>query len=125
MPANKDIKPIQPEEILKATRTFHGKDYRVQWRGMNLVVKKLLSMDEMAVMFSDIMNECTIGINEVAYILLDYSFRKHVILYYSNAILPDNPDDINYIIYETDLFDTVCSHANSDQVMAIKKSIGL
>lgn len=126
MPANKDIPRIPPSEVTRVTKTFHGKDYKVQWRGLPIVVKKLLSPAETMSICSDINNFCTYGDdNDIAYSLLDLSFRINTIKYFTNIDLPTGIDEINFILYETDLFDTVTSHVNKDQIKAIMKAVGL
>lgn len=117
-----DLEPrISDSDIKRATRTFHGKTYKFKWRGLDVIVKKLLSPPELLSFYKDVLDLCSVGDDgSIVEPMLDLSFRIGVIKSYTNIELPKDINEINYILYETDLFDVVVSQINQSQISFLR-----
>lgn len=103
-----------------------AKQYKkVPWHTTTITVRQLLPAKECYGLIGDILNDCKSPNGEFIIELLDFSIRTHIISAYAFVSLPENPDDLYYLVYASDLYDVVCSTINQSQFEMIKYSIEL
>ena len=98
---------------------------KVAWHTSELVVKSFLTMKEYFDTVHSILDDCTDKDGAVVYEMVDFATKLNVIISYALIELPDDIDELYYIVYETDLYKTVYSFANKDQIDAIVSSVDL
>ena len=103
-----------------------GKQYKkVMWHSTELIIKPLLSVDEYINVIQRIINDCSTPQGECVVELIDFSLRRNVVSAYAFVDYPDDIDDLYYILYASDLFETVRKHINDSQYDAITNTIYL
>ena len=60
---------------------------------------------------------------DVAVELLDFSERLHIITAYAYVDMPEDFKQLYYIVYNSDLYDTVIKYVNVNQVQAIHDAV--
>ena len=95
---------------------------QVRWHGVIIIVRKLLSLDEVQTFVRTVLERCWSG---EAYVMeaVDFELRVATIVYYSNVMLSSNIDEVYEFVYGTDLYDTVVNYVNEGQLKAIKEAI--
>lgn len=100
-----------------------GKQYKeVPWHTARIVVRQFLPFQEYMAAIHNIAKYCSVN-DEPAVELADFACRVGIITSYAFIELPEDFDTLYRIVYCSDLYDTVCSAANADQIRAIRKSV--
>ena len=116
--------PTVTANTLKRIAGVSGKqNKKVTWHSSTIVVKQLLPMDEFVRTVREIIHSCISPNGGFAIELLDFVMRVKIISSYAYVELPKELDDVYYVIYASDLFETVCSNINQAQLEAIKNTV--
>lgn len=103
-----------------------GKQYKkIVWHTSEIIVKPMLSISEYVQTVRKILNACRGPEDSIALELIDFAIRSNIISAYSFVQMPEDIDELYYIVYVSDLYDKICSVANKDQIESIKKSVML
>lgn len=99
----------------------------VGWCSKYIEVKQMLSVDEYINVIRRIFADCRTPDSEnmVQLELIDFAIKTNIISAYANIELPENLDDLYYIVYGTDLYEKVCANVNEKQVESIISSVKL
>lgn len=117
---------VPSSEIKRVTRTYHGRQKKINWRGLSITVIRLLSVQDLMSLIDDIIRCCTTtedDENVLNYAILDLSMRFNIIKKYTNIDMPEDLNEAQFVLYETDLFDVVCTEINKSQLDSIIKAI--
>ena len=95
----------------------------IQWHARNLTLRQFLTLHEYISIVNDIVNDCKKPDGSIAVELIDFAFRMNVISSYAYVEMPEDIDSIYYIVYASDLFDTIYRYANSAQIDSIKHAV--
>lgn len=118
------VEKVAATDVRRVTRTYHGKQRTIQWRGLPLTVKRLLTPSELVKTITEMIDRCRSGEDECPW-LIDLSFRIGIVTSYALIELPGDLDELNFIMYETDLFEKVCENINQDQLSFIRNAVSL
>ena len=91
----------------------------VSWHTASFIMKTFLTANEYMDTVFSILDDCKAPDGSIAQELLDFSTRLHIITAYAFVEFPEDMEQIYYIVYNSDLYDTVLKHANSAQVESI------
>lgn len=96
----------------------------IEWRGLDVVVRRRLSFVRMMGMVNNIVQSC-FDINDGTYLpeVCDFVFRCAVIDSYTNIVLPDDNEDKYKIVYDTDICAVVATAIDDDQLRMISDSV--
>lgn len=109
-------KTLSANELRRVAGVW-GKQYQtVQWHSAQLVVRHSLGINEYISLIRSIVADCGPKDGEVAYELFDFSVRLNVVLAYAFVELPEDIEGAFYILYNSDLYDTVRKYANTAQI---------
>lgn len=117
-----DIRMITPEELCAVKKDDIIQ--QVPWCGMNLTVRKMISAEEFMRAADLILERCWDG-ERYRKELLDFELRTAVIVFYSNAELPQETEARWAVLYGTNLYSAVLGLVNQDQVKALENGIKL
>lgn len=116
--------PTVSASTLKRIAGVSGKqNKKVTWHSSTIIVRQLLPIDEFVNTVREIIRGCIAPDGGFAIELLDFVMRVKIVSAYAYIELPEELDDIYYIIYASDLFETVCSNINQSQLEAIKSTV--
>ncbi len=125
--AEPKTKFIEPEQLLSVCS--EGTEYKtIIWRGLNIVVRNMIKIEETLDMVNSIMEACTSnkdGVISCYPELLDFAVRTNVILRYSNVHLPADTREQYRILYGTDLYDAVSKEVNVAQLRSVTDAVRL
>lgn len=103
-----------------------GKQYKkIPWHDTFVYVKSIIPFSEMIGMVEYIVNSCLSKDGLFMPEFLDFSLRVCVLNYYSLVELPESIEDKFYIVYQSDIYDTVIKHINKGQIESIKNSVNM
>lgn len=115
------IKALSAKEIRRVAGIC-GKQYqKVQWHSAQFVVRHSISIDEYVDLIRNVVADCTTE-HGIVYELFDFSHRVNVVSAYAFVELPEDVDDVFYIMYNTDLYETVCRYANAKQIESSRQA---
>lgn len=99
-------------------------DKTIRWNGINIDIKNMLTLIDTIRFVDDVMYACSKG-DDGPFVpeMIDFAFRLHIVLAYSNVELPKDLEDQHYILYSTDLYDCICDNINHAQFESLKKTI--
>lgn len=95
----------------------------VDWNGIEITIRNTISLNEMVDFVSVVYNSCFSSDGEYMPEAWDLAFRSEVINKYTNITLSASINKRYEMLYATDVFDTVRSHINCDQLDAIDQAI--
>lgn len=116
---------ITADEIMSVAKI--DDEYKsVVWRGLNIIVRPLLSFMEVTQFVGSVMDSCffkegNMFVPEMA----DFAIRANVVLRYTNADLPHDIEDQYRLLYGTDFFNEIVGVINGDQYQEITDTIWL
>ena len=79
-------------------------------------------MEEYIDTVMSIINSCQRDDGSVSTELLDFSFRVNIVNAYAYVSLPEELEDLYYLMYSSDLYDFICENVNNAQLNAIRQS---
>lgn len=99
---------------------------KVMWHTANIYVKPFLVMEEYISTVDRILEMCCSPDDE-GYIvaLLDFAIRLNIVDSYSYVELPEDPKELFYVLYASDLYETVYKNACQSQIDSIKDAVWL
>lgn len=118
-------KTLSTNELKRITGVSQKQYKQVPWHTTTVVIKRLLTINEYMDTIQGIIKDCRTPDDGIAIELLDFATRINIISAYAFVELPKNIDELYYIVYASDLYDLVCSVANTSQIDSIKKSVSL
>lgn len=117
------VKTLSVNELKRVTGISQKQYKQVAWHTTTVIIKQMLSISEYLTAVENILNSCKSPEGEIAIELLDFAIRVGIISAYAFVELPEDIDELYYLIYASDLYDLVCSIANKSQIESIKKAI--
>lgn len=117
------VKTLSVNELKRITGISQKQYKTVPWHTTTIVIKQMLSLLEYLTAVDSILESCKSPEGEIAIELLDFAIRVGVISAYAFVELPEDIGELYYLMYASDLYDLVCSVANSSQVESIKKTV--
>ena len=116
--------PKVTASTLKRIAGVSGKQYKkVTWHSTTLTIKQTLTIKEYIDTVHSIIQSCMTPEETCAVELLDFAIRLNIISSYAFVELPEPLEDMFYIIYSSDLYETVCKNVNNSQVTSIKDTV--
>ncbi len=101
-----------------------GKHYKkATWHSTTITVKQSLTVKEYIDTIHSIIQSCMTPDETCAVELLDFAIRSNVISSYAFVELPESLEDMFYIVYCSDLYETICRNSNSIQIDSIKETV--
>lgn len=120
------IQKITENDIRKIAGAPENKYRTIRWHTKEIVVKRILTIEEYMRAVNNIMNDCRNPNGEdIAIELIDFAIRANIISSYAFIELPKEIDALYYTVYSSDLYDAVCANVNKTQVDSIIKSVML
>lgn len=98
---------------------------KVTWHTSEFIVRNLLPLGDFLNTVNNILTDCEADDGTVDIGLIDFALRKNIIVAYAFINLPDDVDQLYYVVYASDLFDAVCSAINQEQLKALFKTISI
>lgn len=118
------INKITANQLMRIAGVSAKQYKKVPWHATTLTIKQLLPAKECWGLISNIIQDCKSPKGEFKIELLDFAMRVNIIATYALSIeLPEDPDDMYYLAYASDLYKVVCSSINQEQLGAIKDAI--
>lgn len=119
----KDPKKISGNDVKNICDSLYkSKDKQIQWHGKTLIIKTILSLDDIVRLIREILDICVKKDgNYFVPEMVDFAFRSAVIENYSQVELPSDIEERYFVVYAADLFNAIISVANMDQINSIKK----
>ena len=100
------------------------KEYKnINWHNAELFVRPLLSMEKFIDAANDACGYCTDENGNTIPEFLDFALRVSVLSHYAEIELPEDAEKLYTLVYGSDLYDTVCAHANKAQIEALRRSV--
>ena len=116
--------PKVTASTLKRIAGVSGKQYKkVTWHSATITVKQSLTVKEYIDTIHSIIQSCMTPDETCAVELLDFAIRSNVISSYAFVELPESLEDMFYIVYCSDLYETICRNSNSIQIDSIKETV--
>ena len=95
----------------------------VQWHSKRILVAPYLGIHAFLELIHRTLDDCCSEDQRFAPELLDFAFRINVISAYAIVTMPTDIDELFFLAYQTDLYDTVCAHISKSQLMAAKDTV--
>lgn len=123
---SEDIKRITVEECKKAIEEVYMPVTEIQWNGLDLTVRRNISFSETLDFVKYVTDLCFADeTHEYLPEARDLAIKIFLIEHYTNLDLPDSLEERNYVIYETDIVQTVLNCVNPYQFNEIVRAIDL
>lgn len=116
-------KVVSSAELMRIAGTQDKQTRIYQWHSTSIVLKKLLTIEEYLCCVNNIIKYCEDSEGGFAIELLDFSLRVNIVMAYANVTLPENIDELYYLMYSSDLYETVCNAVNRAQIEAILRVV--
>ena len=116
-------KPLSENDLRRIVGISGKQTKKIQWHTTQIYVKQFLSIQEYLDTINNIVRDCVDKDGNIIVELLDFSTRVNIISSYAYVELPENYEDVYYIVYASDLYDVVCSNVCKSQIEAIKQNI--
>lgn len=119
------IKRLSANDIMRITGVSGRQCKKIMWHASEVVVKNVLSINEFVDVVNAIVHDCSGDDMDKSFMLLDFAFRVNVIDAYAYVELPQDIETLYYVIYASDLFETIYKRTNQAQIDAIFESVRL
>ena len=120
---DQNISLIAAEDVVRSTDTSPKVAVTV-WNNFRIVIRSYISLQELQKLTEMILMQCWDG-EQYLFEMFGYAIRKSVIQVYTNVSLPDDQELCHSLLYQTDLYKTVCEFINPDQLDDLEKAIQL
>jgi hypothetical protein len=117
------INKITANQLMRIAGVSAKQYKKVPWHTTTLTVRQLLSAKECCGLIENIYKNCLSPDGDFKIELLDFSLRVNIIATYANVCFPTTPEDTYYIVYASDLYETVCRVVNQNQLNMIKSTV--
>ncbi len=111
--ANK-MKKVSISQMDKIVKGLGNTEATFEWNGIEVVVKTLLSFQEMMEFAGRVKASCFVD-GEYLPEVRDFAIRGCIVDMYSNIRLPDNLEHKYEILYRTDICQEIVKYINSEQ----------
>ena len=118
-----DYKPLPLSNVRSVVGRRRIKYRKIVWHTAEMYVKTFLSLDEYKDLIDSIVRTCTAEDGDCIYEMIDFVTRVNIIAAYALIELPEDIDELYYVVYESDLYDVVVKNANQWQIDSIIKSV--
>lgn len=116
--------PKVTASALKRIAGVSGKQYKkVPWHSTTLTIKQNLSVKEYVDTIHSIIQSCMTPDETCAVELLDFAIKSNVISSYAFVELPESLEDMFYIVYASDLYETIYKNVNNAQINSIEETV--
>ena len=110
--------------VLKQITGISAKQYKkVAWHTAELVVRQFLDVQETMALIDRIVHGAMDPDGAIVVGLIDFSARIGIVSAYALVELPQNADELYYVLYASDLYDTVLKYVNKNQVEAVISAV--
>lgn len=111
---------VLPASKVRSVVGLRRVQYRkVVWHTAELWVRTLLDTQGYNNLISSIVEYCGRVDDAVELAMVDFATKLNIIIAYALVDLPDDIDDMYRVIYDSDLFKTVCTNVNSNQIQSV------
>jgi vacuolar-type H+-ATPase catalytic subunit A/Vma1 len=111
----------------EAVKSKIDNSVRIEWNGLDVEIKKSLSLEEMLDFVAKAVEICFGNDNAYHPEKLDFAIRVLVVENYSNITLPSDIDTTYDSLYQTDIIETILASVNQSQydvmISAIKEQV--
>lgn len=119
-----EVSPITLDDVKKIADENYKTYSVLNWRGHDLVVRKIISYDEMSAFVNAVVSSCfNTETGEYEPQNRDFMYKYGEILFYTNVQLPSETAEAYDLVYAMDLNDFVERHINPHQLADIQSSI--
>lgn len=94
-----------------------------EWRGVEVVVKSVLSLTEMMAFVDQVVGSCFLDDGRFVPEVKDFAIKSNILSRYANISLPDNLEHRYQLIYCSDIVDFVKEYVNDEQLREITEAI--
>lgn len=91
----------------------------ITWHGVRIVIKPFLTFYEYMSVINDIVDRCCDDGGAVRTELFEISTRASILSAYALIRLPTDIDELTYLLFYSDLYQTVMENVCGDQVNAV------
>jgi len=118
-----DIRRVATNTLMRVAGSKAREEKTVLWHGVKIVVRPFLSFGEYLSAVRSILDSCC-GEDGVPHReVFDISARSSIVSAYALVRLPSSMDDVSYLLFASDLYDTIISNVCSAQVESILQSV--
>ena len=125
-----NIKKVSEKDFIKAVKkTKYENINKINWNGIDLNIKKLLSLQEVFDFVNNVVGTCIDEESGGGYLseLKDFAIKMYVLEMYGNIELPADASERYELIYSCDIFEKILEQINMMQfdeiISAIDKKI--
>lgn len=115
------------ESVRRITSSASGlrrdRHKKITWHTSELYVRTFLPYSEYQQLISNIVNGCITKSGDIVFDAVDFSIRLNIVMSYALVDLPEDIEELYYIVYESDLYDTVCSFINKGQIESVRMAV--
>lgn len=120
----KKTKKVSVNEFEKSIMDSYIPSESVTWNGIEINIKKTLSLKEVMTFVGGVTNSCfTTEENIYTPEVKDFAIKYCIIEMYTNITLPANTEKKYDLIYRSDIIPTVLKHINNEQYCEIIRAI--
>lgn len=114
---------ISFDTFIEGLGEYYSPTIEVQWNGINITVKKSLSVEETMQFVHNVADMCFSEEGEYHPEIMDFAIRCEILTRYANFDLPDNVGKRYWMVYASNVVEVICAHINIEQLSQIKESI--
>lgn len=118
-----EYKPLPLSKVRSVVGQRRIKYRKIVWHTAEMYVKTFLPLDEYKDLIDSIVRTCTTEDGDCIYEMIDFVTRINIIAAYALIELPDDINEMHYIVYESDLYDAVVGNVNVAQVDAVVRAV--
>lgn len=107
---------IDAKKLMKIGMRGYKDTIDVNWHGVIIHIKYLLSRDDEYRLVRTIVNCCTTSDGVFVPDMFELAKRACIVSAYSSVILPEDIDEQHKLLYYSNLFDVVKENANTCQI---------
>ena len=119
------LRKISAIKLNKIINTIDMKPKVVDWHGLQLEVRPIITAKEYMSLVHSIVDDCKAPDEGCAVELVDFAIKANIIATYTNVELPNDLQDLYNVVYASDLYDIVCTVVKQSQIEAIYRAVNL
>ena len=115
---------INIDEFKAAINAISTPDAVVEWHGIEMTIKRLLSLEEMLTFVNDVVSSCfEEKTGEYIPEIKDFAIRCSIMESYAGFVLPSDLSEKYSMIYNSDIVSFIVKHIDKNQFESILSSI--
>ena len=118
-----DYKPLPVSKVRSVVGQRRVKYRKIVWHTAEMYVKTFLTLTEFRQLIDTIIQTCSTEDGVLVYELIDFATRVNIIAAYALIELPEDFDELYYVVYESDLYGSVVKNVNAAQMEAILATV--